>query len=114
MRNLFKRTFSLLLLLIILFSATPKIYIHSFTGHNHEETIELCHHDISKISASKEKCSFQKLDSPVNYAFYGLNRHSTYFDFISAIKYSDYSEEKLSQEHSTIKLRGPPLFTLSV
>ncbi|MFN6038708.1 MAG: hypothetical protein ACK452_09600 [Bacteroidota bacterium] len=114
MKNLFNRTLSVLLLLIVLFSATPKIYIHSFSGHHHEETIELCHHDSSQISASKEKCSFQKLDSPVNYAFYGLSRNSTCFHFVSKIKFSNLTEDKLSEEHYTIKLRGPPTATLHV
>ena len=108
MKNLLNRIVSLLLLAVISFSATPKIYIHSFSGHHHDLKHEVCHHDASQVNVSKEKCSFQKLDTPVNYIL---------IDFISELGNQNLNAVGdsplnnsffISENHSVIDLRGPP------
>ena len=92
---------------IILLSGTPKVYLHSLHEH-HSLKKEICHHEKNEFIPEKEKCSFQKLDSPVNYTHFKTNNDLTRFEFLEKENIFFYNNFKVYNFSNLKLVRGPP------
>ncbi|MBK6833261.1 MAG: hypothetical protein IPG89_02855 [Bacteroidetes bacterium] len=102
---------SLVLLVVVLFTALPKVYIHKLMGHNHmlEQSIGDGSEDTFTDDNTTQNCDLEKFETPVYF---------TVFKFIidcsplkqsgEQIVFSFYQESLPSFFTSFSFLRGPP------
>lgn len=109
MKPKFKIFISSLLLIVVIFSAVPKSYIHSFFGHKHDVFNSIT--SSIKISENEETrdCDFEKYDTPI---YYTVFKFILNFLPITSKKETSflYNQNQRSNSFYSISfLRGPPL-----
>lgn len=109
MKKRFKIVLSFALLAVVLFAATPKVYIHSLLGHIHHSVSAPKDGTAIQQEEHNADCNFEKFDAPVYY---------TVFKFFLNFSPLKPSKEISVLEHSSFLpklhiaiayLRGPPL-----
>jgi len=99
---------NVLLLVMALWVATPKVYIHDILGHHHECAVQHDEIELNEAHANDD-CEFNKYDSPVNFsAFSFLN--AVEVSFAQQITFNDYSNDYcFSRSNIIYQLRAPPV-----
>lgn len=97
---------SVLLGVLLVFSTTPKEYIHLFAGH--EDTVHHPHDDdVTHVDPEHHHCQFLELSVPPF-----VNNDVTVFIPYKAVVYPHYSvlfEEAIVEQTVSVRyLRGPP------
>lgn len=103
-----KILFSVALLAVVLFSAVPKVYIHSLLGHIHNTV-----HSSSEVTVTEngdtQDCNFEKFDTPV---YYSVFKFILNFLPLKEAKETSFYYNELSVpkfHYNTSLLRGPPI-----
>lgn len=92
----------------VTFLSIPKVYVHEWLGHNHEQTpLNLQSEQLSNQANSD--CRFEEFDTPVSFDFVAFN-HSVAELYkhvkVSYLPETDFVYAKTDTHHIT--LRGPP------
>lgn len=99
---------NVLLLLVALWVATPKVYVHELLGHHHECAIQHEEAELNEAHANDD-CEFNKYDSPVNYNTFSFPS-SIEISFTQQINFNSYSNDyHFLRSNIIYQLRAPPL-----
>lgn len=93
---------------VILFAATPKVYIHNLLGHNHGFTQPTSDVTVNELEDTQD-CNFEKFDTPV---YYTVFKFILNFLPLKEIKQTSffYKQESIQRHQYFISLlRGPPI-----
>lgn len=108
LKTKFKIFFSVTLLAVILFAATPKVYIHNLLGHNHGVTQPTSDVTVNELEGTQD-CNFEKFDTPV---YYTVFKFILNFLPLKETKQTSffYKQESIQRHRHFISfLRGPPI-----
>ncbi|MCC6181955.1 MAG: hypothetical protein IT237_08985 [Bacteroidia bacterium] len=109
MKKKFKIVLSFALLAVVLFAATPKVYIHSLLGHIHHNIPAPKDGATIQQEEQNTDCNFEKFDAPV---YYTVFKFFLNFSPLKPSKEISILEQSsfLPKLHKAIAyLRGPPM-----
>ena len=100
---------SSLLLLVVMFAALPKSYIHSFLGHKHNVNHEAT--SVITISENEETqdCNIQKFDTPVYYSVFKFILNFLPINTSKETAFVFKQKQIPNSFYSISFLRGPPI-----
>ncbi len=108
MKQKTKILLSAALLAVVLFSALPKVYIHSLLGHVHGTAHSSTEVTVTENSDTQD-CNFEKFDTPV---YYSVFKFILNFLPLKEAKETSFYYHELSVpkfQYNTALLRGPPI-----
>lgn len=107
MKTKFKIFLSFTLLVVVLFAAVPKIYIHNLLGHEHGVIQSTSDVTVDELKDNQD-CNFEKFDTPV---YFTVFKFILNFLPLKEAKQTSffYKQESIQKKHYfNSQLRGPP------
>ena len=111
MKRKFHAYISFVVLVVVLFMAIPKVYIHKLMGHNH---ISQAYSHQSEPNFNKDNqnrnCDLEKFETPVYFTFFKIILNCSPFKQSEQLVRNHYSEQIPNNKSITLsQLRAPPV-----
>ncbi len=98
---------NILLLVVALWTATPKSYIHELLDHHHACAVQQDQTELNESHANDD-CEFNKYNSPVNFNSFSFP-YTAEFSFAQKFEFNDYiNDYHFLRSNIIYQLRAPP------